>query len=510
MTQLRPAESAFVAELEQVRPELTDAWARELPGARAAVLGRLWRSMLVEPLPLDRARIAGPARRGYDTGRDEPGTALRVDGQPYSHPAALLEALDLPGSGTLRAELDHSVVSLALSRAAAVPAGLDDFLAAERSVVDGHPYHPCCRSRPGFSVREQLAYAPEFGQQVHCALLPVAAPECLVAGDWPSALRSDDGILLPVHPWQLAHLPGLPTEAPRLATAPLMSVRTLAPLDGGPHLKTSLSLRMTSAVRDISAASVRNSAALSDLLSALVAKLDGSLQITRNLAAAAALREGTPSPDLAVIVRENPEQYAPPGTRVVPLAALAAHPPDLADPAAWLTALARLLLPPLLQLLDWGAALEAHGQNLLVALDPADRPLLLVYRDLADIRVSPSRLARSGLAHHVVSGHVVDDRPEVLRRKLLGSLVGGALASLVAALGGGNRRREDGLWSAVAGVAREAAGVLGDPGDRRALLTDPLPVKALTLMRLEGCPPGDRWTHVPNPLAAPGASGTGG
>ncbi|MFD0328701.1 IucA/IucC family C-terminal-domain containing protein [Streptacidiphilus monticola] len=304
-------------------------------------------------------------------------------------------------------------------------------------------------------------------------------------------------------------LPGLPAEAARLEAAPLMSVRTLAPADGGPHLKTSLSLRMTSAVRDISGASVRNSAALSDLLSALVAKLDGSLQITRNLAAAAALRDGVPSPDLAVLVRESPRRYAPPGTRIVPLAALAAHPPRLADPAAWLAALSRLLFPPLLQLLDWGAALEAHGQNVLVALDPADHPVLLVYRDLADIRVSPSRLARAGLAQHAVSGHVVDDRPEVLRRKLLGSLLGGALAALVAGLGGGDRHREDGLWSAVAEAAREAAVVLGDPDDRRALLADPVPVKALAAMRLEGRPPGDQWTDVPNPLADPDASRTG-
>ncbi|MFD0328700.1 IucA/IucC family protein [Streptacidiphilus monticola] len=166
MNSLRRAEAAFAAELQRARPELTDRWLHELPGARAAVLGRLWRSLIVEQLPVDRARIAGPARRAYDTGRDEPGLALRVDGRPQTHPAAVLEALGMPGSATLRAEVEHSVVSLALSRAAAVPAGTGDLLSAERSVVDGHPYHPGCRSRPGFSVAEQLAYAPEFGQQV--------------------------------------------------------------------------------------------------------------------------------------------------------------------------------------------------------------------------------------------------------------------------------------------------------------------------------------------------------
>ncbi|MGJ3561567.1 IucA/IucC family protein [Streptomyces sp. INA 01156] len=34
----------------------------------------------------------------------------------------------------------------------------------EQRVVDGHPFHPNCRSRPGFSVAEQLAYGPSTGR----------------------------------------------------------------------------------------------------------------------------------------------------------------------------------------------------------------------------------------------------------------------------------------------------------------------------------------------------------
>lgn len=56
-------------------------------------------------------------------------------------------------------------------------------------MVDGHPYHPNCRSRPGFSVAEQLAYAPEHRPLVALGTVSVRAEECLVTGDWPAELR---------------------------------------------------------------------------------------------------------------------------------------------------------------------------------------------------------------------------------------------------------------------------------------------------------------------------------
>jgi siderophore synthetase component len=509
---LRPAEAAFAAELRGVRPDLSPAFAAALPGARAAVLARLWRALRIEPLPLApgvRERLRGPKRRAYDVDSPDAGYAVNVDGIAFTHPATLLEALALPGAGTLLGEIEHSVVSLALSRAGAGAAAWLDPLrsleAAERSIVDGHPYHPCCRSRPGFDVADQLAFAPEHGADVALELLALPPQRTLVVGAWPQSLRDERGAApLPVHPWQAREvLPGLgfTLTGRTLLAAPLMSVRTLAPLDGGPHLKTSLSLRMTSAVRDISGGSVRNASAISALLEGLVARVDGSLRVTRNLAAAAALVDGEPSADLAVIVRESPSAGLRLGERVVPLATLAAHPLKTEDPAAWLTVFARLAWRPLLALWDLGVALEAHGQNLLLVLDGADRPVRLVYRDLNDIRVSPRRLSRVG-QEVPLTGHVVSDDPLVLRRKLLGSLVGSAFGGLVSGFGGGDRAVEDRLWRVVGAEARRAASkLLHDAGDRRALLEEPLQVKALTLMRLESGPSGDRWTEVPNPLA---------
>ncbi|MEY9964511.1 siderophore synthetase component [Streptacidiphilus sp. MAP12-16] len=506
----RPLEASFVAELRAVRPDLVAPFTEALPGARAAVMARLWRSMRFEHLPgLAGRQLRGPELRSYDVRRHDARAptgelTVRVDGRAYTHPADVIRVVE--GSGGFAAELEHSVASLALSRAGAAGPGGDgrSLVAYEQSVVDGHPYHPCCRSRPGFSVADQLAYAPEHRPLVALGLVPVPAASCVVVGDWPDRLRDGDRVLLPAHPWQLREvLPGLglgPAHG-EVPAHPLMSLRTLAPVDGGPHLKTALSLRMTSAVRDISGESVVNSAPLSALLEDLFRRLDGSLRLTRNIAAASALVGGAPSPDLAVLLRESPEVHAGPGERVVPLAALAEHPLDTADSVAWLGALAGLVWTPLLRLLDWGVALEAHGQNLLVVLDQADRPVRLVYRDLADVRVSAERLSSIGVRLSGLGGHVLDGDPTVLRRKLFGSLVGGMFSSLVSALGGGIRPLEADLWGAVAAEAGKAAVVLR-PGDRRALLEEPLPVKALSLMRLDGAPPGDRWTLLPNPLAA--------
>ncbi|WP_225448350.1 IucA/IucC family protein [Streptacidiphilus sp. P02-A3a] len=516
--EMRPLEASFAAELRAVRPGLLPGFAEALPGARAAVLARLWRALLFEPglaaavPPAARERLRGPRPLPYDVGAPKDELSLRLGDREYTHPAELLHDLGVPGSRGLVAELDHSVASLALSRADAVGRPGDTLVDREQSVVDGHPYHPCCRSRPGFSVADQLAYAPEHRQRVPLGLVAVPSARCLLVGDWPRQLRDGDLVLLPAHPWQLREvLPrlGFAATGDTLAASPLMSVRTLAPVDGGPHLKTSLSLRMTSAVRDISGESVANSAPLSALLERVCAELGGALRISRNLASAAALTDGAPSPDLAVLVRESPEAYADPGERVVPLAALAEHPPPLADPVPWLRALAALAWTPLLRLLALGVAMEAHGQNLLVVLDPLDRPLRLVYRDLADVRVSRERLAAHGVRADDLGGHVLDDDPVVLRRKLFGSLLGGTLSALVSALGRGDRQLERLLWGAVAAEAGSAARAELPAADRRALLREPLPVKALTQMRLAGQRPGDQWTLLPNPLADGAPDGPG-
>ncbi|MFD5148922.1 IucA/IucC family protein [Streptomyces sp. NPDC058401] len=502
------------------RGSLGSAYAAALPGARAAVLTRLWRAFAFEPLPwitrrergsgvlalrlASGSRLEGPLPDPYATtftatlASAPPVTELLLDGRAYRRASLLVAALGLPYGEEFAAELDESTASLGLSRAgqpAGPGTGGTERLAAwewEQRVVDGHPYHPNCRSRPGFTVAEQLAYAPEHRPVVTLGLAVVRAGECRVTGEWPDRWREAGRILVPVHPWQAEHVvkQGGPQWAgtepelrPGAAAHPLMALRTLSPADGGPHVKTALSTRLTSSVRDISVYSVETAAAVSAFAQSLSERLDGRLHITRTLGAVTA---GTP--DLAAVLREPPEAYADRGAgeRVLPVAALALTPYVRSD--AWRAGFARLALSVCLRVLDLGVALEAHGQNLLVVLSADGTPLRLVYRDLADIRISPARLARHGLAAPPLSGRLITDDVTLLRRKLFGSLVAGALGSTA------------GSAAALAADLAAAGPDLPATADTRALLTQPLPTKALTLMRLSPGVPGDQWAELDNPL----------
>ncbi|BFO16721.1 hypothetical protein SHKM778_31090 [Streptomyces sp. KM77-8] len=260
-----------------------------------------------------------------------------------------------------------------------------------------------------------------------------------------------------------------------------MALRTLA-LPDGPHVKTALSARLTSSVRDISLGSVGASAVLSDFGEAVAARTDGLLHITRTLGAVAA-----GSPDLAAVLRESPGEYAGPGERVVPVAALATT--ELPSSPRWLGDFTRLALTVGLRLLELGVALEAHGQNLLVVLAADGNPVRLVYRDLADLRIGPARLARHGVAlPEQLPTRMVTDDEHALRRKLFGSLVAGALAGTA------------GSGPALRAALEDAVPRLPRTSDLTALLEEPLPAKALTLMRLSPRTAGDQWAELPNPL----------
>ncbi|MFC8430535.1 IucA/IucC family protein [Streptomyces sp. NPDC057253] len=489
----RPAEAEFAEELAVVRPDLAERYAAELPGARAAVLSRLWRGLTHEPLPWvvarepgreglalrlsDGRRLHGPHPDPYATAAYV--RAVRLDGTAYDRPEHLMTDLGVPHATDLAAELADSVASLALSRTTQEPRSpqwpAHDW-EWEQRVVDGHPYHPNCRSRPGFSVAEQLAYGPEHRPLVRLGFVPVPAAECLVTGEWPDEFRDGERLLLPVHPWQAEHVLKRRTSQ-GLDAHPLMSLRTLA-VAGDRHVKTALSARLTSSVRDISVYSIGMSATLSEFAEALTHRMDGLLHFTRTLGAATAN-----SPDLAAVLRESPRVH---GERVLPVAALATT--ELPESPGWLAEFARLALTAGLRLLELGVALEAHGQNLLVVLSPSGAPVRLVYRDLADVRISPARLARHGIPVPELSGRVVTDDVTTLRRKLFGSLVAGALAGTA------------GSATALRGALESAVRDLPRTPDLAALLEQPLPTKALTLMRLSPGTPGDQWTQLPNPL----------
>jgi siderophore synthetase component len=530
-----PVETEFAADLQRLRPELADPYRAALPGARAAVLARLWRGLSLDPLP----QVVGRWRGGIETvitltggrrlvgpagvwGFSEPPSdmAIMLDGHRYDHPAELLAALRWPEAARLEAEVAHSVAGLALARVGAASLGrpatalggrtLEEH---EQSVVDGHPLHPCCRNRTGFRAVDHLAYGPEHRPVVTLDLLAVPIARCVVRGAWPEELRAADRLLLPVHPWQSARVLPRHGLAPHglgvLPARPLMALRTLAPIGLAWHVKTALSTQLTSAVRDISGGSVRSSAALSAFLQEAVGQLGSSLRLQPIRAAAAVLIDGEPHPDLAAVLRDCPTAALRPSETVLPVATLTARPPGggcppicalaASDPVAWLADFAALAIPPLLTLLAWGIALEAHEQNLLLVLADS-RPRQLVYRDLADIRLCSARLEAAGLTHPAIPDRMRTTTAE-LRAKLFATFIATTLTGLVTTLAKHAERQR--LWDTVrTHIRRTYAASPNTPAtqaDQRALLGEPIPTKPLTLMRLDTSTA--IWAYLPNPFA---------
>jgi siderophore synthetase component len=539
-----PAGDARERELAAVRPDLVGSYVDARAGARAAVLARLWGALAREDIDgirhrraerddlvvvLDDGRdLRGPATLAEPFAAATPEAAVTLsrpgrrvrhaESRPHAYhdPGALLAALGLPGAtARLRAELDDSVAGLALARAAqpapdggppALTRGLTPSQ-AEQLVVDGHPLHPCCRTRTGLSTADIVRYAPEHRPVVHLAVVEVPAGRWLTTGaGLPPRLL--------VHPWQRDHVlvryPGLRPMARTVAAHPLVSLRTLAV--PGWHVKTAVDVQMTSAVRTVSAAAVHNGPALSALLRRI-----GALDVQDEVAAGAVLIDGQPCRSLAMVRRRAPRYGA--GETVLPLAALAA--PSPADgrpliveattlgyahrPAGFFADLVHLLFPPLTTLLHLGVALEAHGQNMCVVLR-GGRPVRLVYRDFGGVRVSARRLAAAGYEAPPLHGDLASDDPAVLRTKLAAALLGGVVAETVAVLAREYGLAPDVLWHTAARALHGAYDALPATarGDRDALCEAPLPVKATTAMRLADAPLDDRWATGPNPMAGAG------
>jgi hypothetical protein len=532
------------AGLAALRPDLLTGYDAELPGARAAVLARLIGALDREPLPGLAARGPGLVRLADGTtvhnpagaaalfahgtpglsvhvgpSADRPGPATAVDDPasgsakgPAKGPAGR-QADDLtgesangpgsrrgagrgpaggPASGAvagraerLATEVDNSVANMALARADRAttdPGG--DLGRLEQLPTDGHPVHPCCRTRGGMTVADVLAYAPEHHPVIRLRRLRV--PPDRWYGTAPPVLYA--------HPWQADRLrdryPWLADDGETGPARPLMSLRTVAPLDGGPHVKTAVDVQMTSAVRTVSPAAVRNGPVLSRLFRQVAAGLP--IDILAETDAGAVVVDGRPGRHLAFVRREAPRLG--PGETAVPMAVLPGRLAGVHDAYGFLVLLAEKLFAPLLELLRRGLALEAHGQNTLVVLRDG-RPARVLYRDLGGVRVSARRLTASGFEAPALDGDLASDDPRELRTKLTASAISTVAAELIDAFERAGRAAPGRLWTVVA----EA---LGHTADGRLIRREPLPIKATTAMRLAADPLDDRWAYLDNPMAA--------
>jgi len=181
--------------------------------------------------------------------------------------------------------------------------------ALEQHFMDAHSYHPCYKSRIGFSLSENMKYGSEFGQTITPIWLAVAktcstfgiskqhnADDFLQAQlgekswqDWRQQLieqdkNPNDFWFMPVHPWQWEHVI-LTAFAQELMTDEIVylgntqtkyqaqqSLRTLQNITDitRPYVKLSLSMTNTSSTRILAKHTVLNGPIITDWLHTLI------------------------------------------------------------------------------------------------------------------------------------------------------------------------------------------------------------------------------------------------
>jgi siderophore synthetase component len=321
----------------------------------------------------------------------------------------------------------------------------------ESLLHEGHPYHPCFKSRAGFSQADHAAYGPEAGNTF--ALRWVAVRRSALreqrplldhelgttdAGRLSDARRQaraplDEFGLLPVHPWQWHKLQSMPALAEALARRDVIdlelalgryratqSLRTLISIDepSGDHIKLPLALRNSSSLRTLQPETVHAAPAVSAWLERLVQgdtffdEVAGTVVLSEHRSAGySPLTPGTAAleSNLAVIWRQPIARHVRVAEAALPFNALFALEADgrpFVDPwierhglVPWLEQLLHVTLLPLWRLLvHHGVALEAHAQNLLL-LHRDGVPQRLALRDFHDsLEYVPSFLAQPQLA----------------------------------------------------------------------------------------------------------------
>ncbi|WP_406281636.1 IucA/IucC family protein [Embleya sp. NBC_00896] len=441
------------------------------------------------------------------------------------------------------------------------PPGTTPFLAAEQSLVLGHPMHPTPKSRDRLDPDEDAAWSPELRGSF--ALHWFAADADLVAQDsalereaadvlaeFAGDLRAPEGtVLVPVHPWQARDLPSRPhlralLDAGRLRALgpagapwhPTSSVRTVYRPDAEVMLKLSLGLRITNSRRENLPKELLRGIEVHRLLrSGLENELRAvhpTFDIVRDPAwVSVAPPESFPSRDrpaagLELVLRANPFG---PGERVSCVAALVAERPGIgpsrlaesvhalagrtgrtvaAVAEEWFERYLATVAEPVLWLdRHAGIALEAHQQNTLVLLDADGLPVGGRYRDNQGYYFRASRtadLARRLPAAGVASDTIVAD--EIADERLAYYLGVNNLLGLVGAFGAQGLVDEHVLLARLRALLAPHAET---SGAARSLLTDPQPrCKANLMTRLHGLdelvgPVATQsiYVHIRNPLA---------
>ncbi|MGD7044867.1 IucA/IucC family protein [Jeotgalibacillus proteolyticus] len=296
----------------------------------------------------------------------------------------------------------------------------------ESAIWEGHPYHPCFKSRTGFSLEDHEQYGPEAGNPF--ALVWLACPEKEVRRSFPNEelfWNSEIGqvydelmerldkkggqrnqySLIPVHPWQWKAVRDRVKGAIFLGEGAELyratqSIRTLWNTERSEkaHIKLSMNLAHTSSIRTIAPSAAAAAPAISEWLST-IAKADPLLSSTKVLKEYASVSwepvECDVQPgEVGVIFRESPRSVLAAGEEAVPLNACSLTEENgklfieswlqQYGVEKWLKQLIQIVIIPIWHfLIRHGIALEAHAQNVVLIVKNG-WPVGMAVRDFHD------------------------------------------------------------------------------------------------------------------------------
>ncbi|MEP3297312.1 MAG: IucA/IucC family protein [Pseudoruegeria sp.] len=326
----------------------------------------------------------------------------------------------------------------------------EDYDTIETHLADGHPYHPCYKSRVGFNMDDNLAYAPEFAQEMYPVLLAShneisdtvlsrhVERDAFYSQEMPSfALprlqelsqkfgnRAADYQLVPVHPWQwnnviARHFSEYFHSGKLLYLGVLedrylaqQSIRTLVNRSNPAqcYVKCAMSIQNTSSSRILSPHTVKNAPIVSDWLMHiyrndpyLVDHL--GLILLPEIVGTTVHLGSTDGSDvtygaLSCIWRESLIPHLHEAETALPFSAITSIDRDgrpiiddwigVHTVETWVSALLEVMILPIIHLLyNHGVGVEAHSQNSILVCKNGV-PTRLALKDFHDgIRYVPS------------------------------------------------------------------------------------------------------------------------
>lgn len=323
---------------------------------------------------------------------------------------------------SLRQELEQTV---ALDESCPVPIVARTqmtYSALEQALIEGHPYHPCFKSRIGFSSADHWRYGPESGQRFRLRFVALPATtvhmtqmngvmeqafgqatlECLNALLIRATNDSADYQIVPVHPWQwrcvgvdVLDSGGIDLGESGPLFQATQSIRTVFQpgVPGAPHIKLPLDLIQTSARRTFDVPSIVAAPVLSDWLIRRAEKLPVTL-LREFASQVVETKDGKLSGRIGCLYRDNVLTNVTVEETVIPFTALALNEANgelFLDPwfkkygmEQWVKQFLTVYLQPVFRLVaEEGLALEAHAQNSLLVLKDG-WPTRLILRDFHD------------------------------------------------------------------------------------------------------------------------------